>query len=282
MRAFFEGTRPGRAATWGTAQLEMPILYFRDDAFAALFTADLAKLRDAMPSDHLHPISVGRGRGLLMVACFDYLETSAGPYGEVAVTVPTVYGARPPPLLPALFEARWPGSGHLVLHLPVTRRLARDAGRGQWGYTKFIADMEFQNTPEHHECRLDEGGAHILTLKIAKRGLVRPDRKPIVTYSVKDRELIRTTIPQVALARTALGAGGSALVLGDTHPVAWSLRDLGVGSRPLLTRYYVERSAILAEGEVIERDVRPLDGYLGTDREEGVLHAVRLPAATVH
>ena len=27
------------------------------------------------------------------------------------------------------------------MHLPVTRVEARDAGRGEWGYTKFLADM---------------------------------------------------------------------------------------------------------------------------------------------
>lgn len=281
MRAFFDGTRPGQMVSFGGAEFELPILYFRDDAFAAVFTADLAALRGAMPSPRLHPVAVGRGRGLVMVAAFDYLETSVGSYGEVGITVPVVHGRRPPPVLPLIMESGWRGFGHLILHLPVTTRLAREAGRGQWGYTKFIADMQFQNTPEAHEVRLDEGGQHILTLRVAKRGLVTADRRPIVTYSVKDRSLIRTVIPQVGLARNALGAGGSRLELGDEHPVAGALGGLGIDPRPILTRYYVERSAILPAGEIVERDVRPMDGYQGEERERGELRASYLPP-TLH
>ncbi len=282
MRTFFDGTRPGRVVTSGAAEFQMPALYFRDDTFGGVFTADLEKLRGVMPSDRLHPISVGRGRGLFMVVAMDYLETSDEPYGEVLVGVPAVHGRRPPPLLPALLETSWPGLGYVVLHLPVTTRRARDAGRGLWGYTKFVADMHFQNTPELQECRLEEGGEHILTLQVVKRGLVLPDRRPIVTYSVKDGALVRTTIAQTALARTALGAGGSTLVLGDTHPVAQSIRALDVDPRPVMTRYLVEHSAILPEGEIVERGVRPLDGYLGADRDAGELQAVHLPPLTVH
>jgi hypothetical protein len=271
MRSFFEGTRPGKAVRCGAEQFEMPVLYFRDDSFQAMFTADLQKLRAAMPSDRLQPIQVGSGRGLVAIAAFDYLETSVDPYGEIGIVVPAVYASKPPPLLPMLLESSWPGFGSVVLHLPVTRKLACDAGRLLWGYTKFVADMDFQNTPELHEVSLSEGNQHILTLRVMKRGIAFPDRRPVVTYSVKDRELVRTTIPQRAIARMALGAGGSSLVLGDTHPVARSIRELGIDTRPIVTRYFLERTAILPEGEIIERDVRPLDGYWGANRDRGEL-----------
>lgn len=282
MGAFFDGTRPGRIVSSSAGQFELPALYFREDSFQALFTADLQKLQAAMPSDRLHPIAAGRGRGYLGVAALDYLETSVEPYGEVAIVVPVVHGRRPPPVLPVLFElfnSTWPGLGLLVLHLPVTHRLARDAGREVWGYAKFLADMQFQNTPELHECRLDEGGQHILTLRIAKRGLARTERRPLVTYSVKDRALVRTTIQQQAVARAALGAGDSSLVLGETHPVAQSMRALDLDPRPVLTRYFLERAAILSEGEVVEHGVRPLDGYIGADRP-GELRSVHFPQPT--
>jgi hypothetical protein len=283
MRTFFEGTRPGRLVTWGTAEFELPVLYFRDDSFGALFSADLDKLRAVMPSDNLHPIPLLRpGRGFIYIGAYDYLDTSVGAYGEVAVAVPAVYGRRPPPLLPTLLESRWPGLGGVILHLPVTNRMSRDGGRGQWGYTKFLADMEFQTNPEYLECRLEEDGDHILTLRVAKRGITLPDRRPLITYSVKDGDLIRTRIPQTMLTRTALGARGSSLALGETHPVAQSIKALGVDPRPLMTRYHLDRSTILPEGEVLERGVRPLDGYIGSEREEGELRIGHVPAAMLH
>ena len=284
MRPFFDGTRPGRTVRARAADVELPVLYFRDDSFGALFSAELEALRAVMPSDKLHPVpTLQRGRGLVYIGAYDYLDTSVGPYGEVGVAVPAVYGDRPPPpVIPSLLESRWPGFGAVILHLPVTDRLARDGGRDVWGYAKFTADMQFENTPELEQCRLSEGGQHILTLRIAKRGLVLPDRRPLVTYSVKDHALIRTTIPQTALVRMALGAAGASLELGDTHPVATSIRALGIDPKPVMTRYYIERSAILPEGEVIETGVRPLEGYLGSDVEHGELRAGHLPSATIH
>lgn len=273
MRAFFDGTRPGRSVTFGATSFELPVLYFRDDSFAAVFTADYERVRQAMPSDRLYPVTAPRGRALIVVAAFDYLETSVGPYGEVAITVPAVHGRKPPPLVPMAFDSAWSGFGHVVLHLPVTRRESRDGGRGQWGYTKFVADMEFENTPELHACRLSEGADHILTLRVTKRGLPYPDRRPLVTYSVKDGDLLRTTIPQTAIVRTALGAGGSSLELGEAHPVARAIRDLGIELRPLMTRYFLDRMTILPEGVVAEQGVRPLEGHRGVERDEGELHA---------
>jgi hypothetical protein len=267
MSAFFAGARPGRQVVVGGTTYELPILYFRDDMFAAFHTADLRAVRAALPSDRLHPLRLPGGRALAAVVAFNYVETTIGPYGEVGVVVPAVHG-RPPPvgLLPGLMESRYPGFGNVVLHLPVTTRVARDGGRGQWGYTKFLADMRFEITPEHQQCELGEGGGHILTLRVPRRGLVRRDAKPLVTYSVKDGRLLRTSIPQRGTCRDAVRPSGSFLRLGS-HPVADSIRALGLSERPFLTRHYLERAAILPEGEVVEEGVRALDGFHGGEQE---------------
>ena len=263
---FFGATRPGREARHGTASFELPILYFRDDCFALFFTADVSKVRAAMPSERLHPVCVFPGRALVGVAAFNYIDTSIGPYGEVAVIAAAVFGKRPPPpVVPALLQARYPAFGAVVLHLPVTTQLARDAGRGQWGYTKFVADMHFQHTPEFLECRLAEAEQHILTLRVPRAGLTLRERAPLITYSVLDGSLIKTVIPQRGIRRESGLVSNGWLALGS-HPVAESVGALDLSGRPMLSRYYLERSAILPAGEVIERGVRPLDGYRGTDR----------------
>lgn len=282
MSEFFSGTRPGRLVRAGEGTVELPILYFRDDAFTGLFAASYDAIRRLMPSDRLHPARTLDGRGLVVVTAYNYIDTTIGPYGEVAVAPVVVHGKAPPRALPGWLESAWPGCGGLVMHLPVTSRLARSAGRDIWGYTKFIADMHFTNTPEALTCRLEEFGQHILTLRIAKRGVALPDRRPVVTYSVKDRNLIRTRIPQVSVARVSIGGRGSGLELGEGHPVAESIRALEVDPLPLRTQYLLEHSFALPEGEVVERDVRPLDGYLGTARDRGELEVAHPPAPMIH
>lgn len=267
MKGFFESAGPGRTITHGKATFSIPIHYYRDDLFALFFSADPERVRALMPSERLHPVALPGGRAMVGIAAFNYIDTSIGPYGEVAVVLPAVYGERPPPmLLPALMEARYRGFGCLVLHLPVTGVLPRDAGRGEWGYTKFVADMGFTITPESLECRMFEERTHILTLTAARKGIPLRDRRPLVTYSVRGGDLIKTVIPQRGTCRVCLLPRGSSLELGN-HPVAQSLRDLGLSNRPFMSRYYLERSGILPKGEVIERRVRPLDGYRGRDRE---------------
>ena len=84
-------------------------------------------------------------------------------------------------------------------------------------------------------------------------------------HSVRDGDLIKTTILQRATFRWAPGGRGCALELGD-HPVADHLRQLGIGATPIMKRYFVERAGILPVGEVVESGVRPLPGFAGEDR----------------
>ena len=277
MHAFFDNATPQKTVTHGAAAFDLPVLYHRDDAFALYFSADYEKVRAAMPTDTLHPVILPGGRALAAIAVFNYIDTSIGPYGEIGVALPAVFGKEMTAargVLAALMESTYPGFGVVVMHLPVTRIEARDAGRGEWGYTKFIADMHFAVTPETMQCRMLEGDEPILDIRIKKRGFYLRDKKPLTTYSVKNGELIKTVIPQVACKRVSLLTGGSYVRLGS-HPVADSIRELGLSARPFMSVYYPERAAILPSGAVIERGVRPLEGYLGRDRKAE--HTVAYP-----
>ncbi len=279
MAAFFADAKPVETVTHGKATFELPILYYRDDAFALYFRADYEKVKAAMPSDKLYPVVLPGNKAILVIVAFNYIETSIGPYGEVAVALPAVFGKKITAfngLLPALRESGYPGFGVVVMHLPVTRVEARDAGRGQWGYTKFIADMYFAVSPEHLECRMLEGDEHILDLRVQKKGFCVRDKKPLTTFSVKNGDLIKTVIPQTAAKRVCLMPGGSSLKLGD-HPVAQSVRELGIASRPFMSVYYPERAAILPSGTILEKGVRPLEGYQGRDRQ--AVHSIEYPGS---
>ena len=264
MAAFFDSAGDRVSVTQGSACFSLPIHYYRDDAFSLFFSADLEAVRACLPTDKLHPVQAGRGRAVVAVAAFNYINTSIGPYGEVAIGVPVVHGRRPLPLLPALLESHYPGFGVLVLHLPVTHQVARDAGRGQWGYTKFVADMRFDISPEQLSCRLSEAGEHILTLRVAREGWFGRDRKPLTTFSVRKGELLRTTIPQQGSYRWRSRCKKSSMETG-AHSVGQFLQRLDLSAEPLLKRYYVERCAILPAGQAVETGVRALDGYRGVD-----------------
>ncbi len=265
MKTFFGNSKPGNTITHGKATFELPILYHRDDAFALYFTADAEKVKAMMPSDKLHPVILPGNKSIVVIVAFNYINTSIGTYGEVAVALPAVFGKKTTSfngVIPALMESRYPGFGIVVMHLPVTSVETRDAGRGEWGYTKFIADMHFSINPEYLECRLIEKSEHILNIRVRRNGFYLRDKKPLTTFSVKQGNLIKTIIPQIATKRVSLMPSGSFLKLGD-HPVAESIRHLGISPRPFMSVYYPERAAILPSGTVLEEGVRPLDGHIG-------------------
>ena len=269
MNDFFNGTRPGEKVSFGDFTFELPILYFRDDFFGLYFAADFKKIKALMPSKNLYPITLPNGKAIIVIVAANYIDTSIGSYGEIPVVIPAVYGKKPWPgtnLLPALMEGGYPGFGTLVQHLPVTSADARDAGRGIWGYTKFIADMEFSITPEYMQCTMKESEKLILSLRVARQGFNIKDKKPMITFSVKNNQLIKTVIPQKSVKRVSLRPKGSFLKLGD-HEVAKSISDLGISSKPFMSIYFNERSGILPKGEVIESGVQSFDGYTGTTRE---------------
>ncbi|HDP79983.1 MAG TPA: hypothetical protein ENN21_03975 [Spirochaetes bacterium] len=269
MTAFFDQASPGKTVKHKKAVFDLPIQYYRDDFFGLFFSAELAKLSALMPSPNLHPVRVGKRKAVIGIAAFNYIDTTIGPYGEVGIVVPVVYGKKPLPWVPLLREARHPGFGMLVLHLPVTTLKARDGGRGVWGYPKFTADMEFTITPEFMRCRLSERKKCIIDMKVSRAGPLRRSTLPLVTYTVKENRLIRTVIPQTGVFRDRLFPREYAFEAGD-HPVAEELLGLGISGRPFLSRCAAERAAILPAGEEIEEGAAALDGYRGAEKEGGL------------
>ncbi len=223
---FFAGAGAPQTVDIRMTEIELPILYHRTDCSFGVFSADLDATRAVLPSDRLHPVTVPGGRAAIAVVSYNYIETGVGPYGEIGVAALCTLDRQAPPVLPAMLEARYPGFGAFVLHLPVTTRIAREAGRVVWGYPKFVADMAFDFRPEVHRVELREDGQDVLSLDVERRGRVVQDRKPIVTYSENDGALIRTELPVRSTYHAGIGRSYGRLELGD-HPVAKELKDAG-------------------------------------------------------
>ncbi len=267
--AFFDDTRPGNNVTYGQATFDLPILYFRDDFFGLYFSADYQKVKAIMPSPRLHPLRLPHGRAVVVIAAYNYRDTTIGSYGEIPVAIPVVYNAkkgRLSSLMPLLRESNYPDFGVLVQHLPVTKVIARDAGRGEWGYTKFVADMTFRATPEYFHCSMMEKERHILDLHVPRKGIRLTDKRPLTTYSVKEGQLIKTVINQYGIKHINLLPQNAYVTYGD-HPMAASIYQLGISQKPLMSVYYTERSGILPSGKTMESGVAPFEGYIGETRE---------------
>ena len=158
LRPFLEWDGPSDPTVdVGVARIALPIRYWRTDCFLGVFPADYGAVRDMLPSSRLHPVRLLGSKAAIAVVAYDYIETGVGPYGEIGLVPLCTLDRVAPPVLP-LLQDRSRGMGGFVAHLPVTSRVACEAGRSIWGYPKFVADMAFDVSPERQEVTLAEAG----------------------------------------------------------------------------------------------------------------------------
>jgi hypothetical protein len=229
--------------------IELPIRYIECNLMMAAFSASAERLQRLTPDD-LRVVELFPGRAAFGVACYEYLRTSIGPYNEIGLVWPGVEAKRrPPPLLPLLFERRWPKMGYWVHRLPVTTDLANRAGRAFYGYPKFVADIDFEWEDATRICTLAEGGSQILQLSLDTRLPARPAEFPLYTYSVRGDELLRTRIDVDAVGIRRTGRGNADLQLGP-HRVGRELAELDLRlNRPIEMRWFPVYRAILPEAQ---------------------------------
>ncbi len=222
----------------------VPVIYREVFAVAGIFLAPTLKLRDLLPTSKLVPAEVMPGKGLLAVVAFDYRDTSIGPYREVGIAVPARYRPRfNPMLVPPLRMAASLSYEAFVWQLPVTTETALHAGIDIWGYPKFLAEIEFEEGEEEVTCTLKEKGSLILTLEVKKSLPRMKTYFDLNTYSVKDRELLFTSIRGISssLGRSFL-PGTARITLGE-HEISRRIREIAPGKS--IHSLYIPRARML-------------------------------------
>ena len=252
----------------------LPGVFHRSELSGTMHTASLEAVRAVLPSPDLHPVRLPGGRAIISVTSIRHEEVTASgvdglallPYGEIAVAA--VVTRRPaPPLLPLVAPA-FSGivAGTFVLHMPVTSKAARDAGRSM-GYPKFTADIEFEDSIETVRATLSEGGHRIFTHTVRPAGQPTVSGGPYRLYSVHVGQLLEQSCPGFGLLRGRWGRGCGLLELGD-HQVADELRALDIQPRSFAA---MQLSAARMSLPGV-RTVGPAGtylGYIGDERELG-------------
>ncbi|MEZ4297091.1 MAG: acetoacetate decarboxylase family protein [Polyangiaceae bacterium] len=225
---------------------DLPIIYRKTFAVFAAFPVPLRVIRPLLPHPMLAPVSLGFGRGVCVVAAFDYLDTSIGPYREVGIGFQVrLRTSGPLPLLPALADRFFEDVGVWVQFLPVTTEAACEAGRTHWGFPKIVADIRIDRTDDHMDCEVLTAGERILHFSATRPSATRPDAFPLRLYSAKDDEVLFTDLHvDASAATTKLGAKASVTL--EDHPALRPLgRDSLPAARPLEVRWYDEYRTML-------------------------------------
>ena len=257
--AFFEQVDRLQKDCRGRA-FRLPVFYYDVSAIMAAFLTPLEKVRALLPSPRMKPLRATPWHAVTVVSCFEYRDSDAGPYNEVAIAFPFTLDDSAPVLTGLLGEIRR-GPLAYVFKLPVTTELALQFGVDFYNYPKFLASIEFTRAGDWIRCRLAEGERHILTLS-ARRLPVKPSpRWRFHGITTRDNRILRSeVVVNVGSQAVSRNPAHITLDIGD-HELGEQLRQLDLG-RMVHAQYMPECQTILS-GVVETYDMRSAESSEG-------------------
>ncbi|HMF83795.1 MAG TPA: acetoacetate decarboxylase family protein [Acidimicrobiia bacterium] len=211
-------------------EVTVPVEVRDAGASTASFLVPAAAAQDLIGSSGLDVAEPLPGRAVCSLAFMRYLDGDLGPYHEFAVAFLVRHkGMEPASAVTKSAEVARGFIGAFIHQLPVNQEFTLEAGRCIWGFPKFLADIDLDQTGPVVRAELRHDGDHVLSLSI-RRGMTMPARgSGLDAYSLADG-VLRRTAWSMQPAGVRGRPGGAELTLGD-HPIAKELRGIGLPRR---------------------------------------------------
>ena len=227
-------------------KVKMPVFYYDNTSFTAMFTASTDKVRPFLPHPDMRPIELFPGRCLMAFMAFEYRKSDLGPYNEFCIGVGITFRKSQLPLATMTSQFLRRSLSAYIWHLPVTTELARVGGVDLYGYPKFIAEIDFSREPGRIRCDLSAQGKKILSLSGKTPATGAGKRLEYTTYSLKDGNPLRTRILVNPLEfAQSVSRDAARLEIGSGHQICEELQSIGLGAKPILYQYCPQAEAIL-------------------------------------
>ena len=137
-----------------------PNFYYKDSSITAVFTADLARLRELMPPglrDQVQPLQIWPGRGLVALTAYAYHYCDNDAYNELSLSIVTNRpGSANLGPLSLLGQSRSKSFWGYVLKLPVNTELARVRGVVGYNLPKWLSDIHYRESEQALSFRIDD------------------------------------------------------------------------------------------------------------------------------
>lgn len=149
-----------------------PTFYGDVTAAMGIFLCDYEKAKKLLPHPGLTPVSMLKGRALVIFSCYEYKKVlGVAPYNEIAMTIPVMFEpAVNFPILPILTP--WFKSfGYYCFSMPVTSLENQIRGQKIWGLPKVVEEIDIQHTDA--TCTIhayDENNQKYFDLTVPKKG----------------------------------------------------------------------------------------------------------------
>jgi len=214
------------------------------------FPAKSSKVKELLPARIKEKFKVPElipGLTMCGIAGFMYKNSSLGPYNEVAITFPVKQKQK---MKPNIFVLNLTdiirGEFHVyVRHLPVTTKIAKEAGVIIYNYPKFIADIEFQNGSSFI---LAENKKEILSFKIRKdqrlKFKIKKKKFLFSTYQEKDEAIIKAEVLAEG-ENISLLPGGAEISFNKETQIGKELDDVLISKKAIMSMAIENLKSIL-------------------------------------
>ncbi len=217
--------------------LGFPSMYQDGSSAVGLFLVPATTAQKLIRDSGFVVAEVAPGKAMLSLSCVHYRESDCGPYNEIAMAffVKKIGANHGIPYLGTWLDILRDDSATFIWKLPVTTRLANDAGILMWGLPKTIEEIDFEQIGDQARFTLRMDRREVLTYTVQATGKLSQARGTSTVYSIFEGAPHATS-----LAHEYEGMGirlrGGTLKLGD-HPISESLRKLGLPKAPLIATW---------------------------------------------
>ena len=229
---------------------KIPVFYRSTYGMFGFFPAKSSKVKELLPARIKEKFKVPElipGLTMCGIAGFMYKNSTLGHYNEVAITFPVKQKQKMKPNIFILNLADIiKGEFHVyVRHLPVTTKIAKEAGVIIYNYPKFIADIEFQNGSSFI---LAENKKEILSFKIRKdqrlKFKIKKKKFLFSTYQEKDEAIIKAEVLAEG-ENISLLPGGAEISFNKETQIGKELDDVLISKKAIMSMAIENLKSIL-------------------------------------
>jgi hypothetical protein len=223
-----------------------PNFYYKDSRITAIFTADLATLRELIPAkvrDQVQPLQVWPGRGVVALTAYAYHYCDNDSYNEISLSIVTNKpGSKSLGPITLFGQSRSKSFWGYVLKLPVNTELARVRGVVGYNLPKWLTGIRFRENETSITVEIDDQETGKTDLVFEGRKLTDLSTAPeIVTTSFTNIDQHGESTYGYAVSRqlrhgSSTDADAASLKLGDGSLSAY-IKSLKLGK--LLKYEYV-------------------------------------------
>ncbi len=207
----------GETVTVLDQEIPVPVEVRHAMSMAVVLRVDGDAVQAAIADTGLTAARRDDGTGGLSIAGVRYLDGDLGTYDELAIAYDVTDPSDPATV------------AQLIAHLPVDGELTCAAGRGLWGFPKWVTDVRFIDEPDEVGIVLVEDGETVLEVRVPRAdAIAMPDiEMPLVSLGAIDGK-VRRTVCTMRFGEASMATGQVRMIIGEGHPIADELRSLGL------------------------------------------------------